>query len=255
MYNIRNIMSRKKSPRAFAIDTVDWKQHQLTFVSIESVSYIKDEKICPPGRFDRIAEVIDGADLTVVEYFTPELERTAYYMPMLGRLARRAIGPDRQYAPIAKIGHDSGARMGVADIANKPLYAAYAVLGASYLESPTGVHAVRPHAPERILPSLTDARRMLTAEAIVQEADRHQDGTRIAYIGAPAHVNRVSRYILGEQSWYDRRRLELYRHIPGLDKTLRVYEPAGDSWELTERHEILQRPLGSKALALYAEDC
>lgn len=241
--------SEEGSARAFAVETVDWNEHQLTFVSMENGRFANNREICPVDRFDRVAEVIDQADLTVVEYFIPEIERTTYRLPLIGPFSKYLIGPDGQYSPIARIGHELGARMGSADIANKPLYAAYAMPMMFYVEYPMGNHCIEPRARERFVPTPTDARRMLTAEAIMQETARHPEGTHIAYIGAPAHANRVARYILQDQTKLDRARLALYRHMPGLHKSLRIYEPNGESWQLAEKHKITRKPLGKAALS------
>lgn len=75
----------------------------------------------------------------------------------------------------------------------------------------------------------------------MQEADRHQEGTHIAYLGAPAHVYRVARYITQEQTRLDRARLGIYRHMPRLDKSMRIYEPDGAQWKLAEEHPVVSR--------------
>jgi len=234
-------------PRAFTVDTVPLNQHRITFVSMEGNEYSSKPELCPPDRMDRVADVLDEADLTIMEYFTPELKQTAYSMPVLGQLARKAIAPSSHYDRITELAYRQNQRIGVADIANRPRYVQYdlAFLSAEY---GTGVYMVNPHWPGRYFATPTDARRMLTAEAIKQEADRHPDGTHIAYIGAPAHVNRVARYITQELTWIDKARLTTYHdNLPGLDKALRIYEPNGEAWTLAARHDIARRPMGALA--------
>ncbi len=248
-------MSKHRAiPRAFKVETIPLDQHQVTFVSMEGDEWCGDQLIYPPDRLDRVHEVMNDADLTLVEYFPPELKDTAYSIPALGWLAKEIFAPSPHYIEIAKYGHKMGKRMGVADIANRPLFAVYGLFLINIVvEEYIGVNTVRSHQLDHILPTATDARRMLTAEAIMQEAERHPEGTHIAYIGAPAHVNRVARYLTHDQTVWDRARLALYRKLPGLDTCLRIYEPEGEEWRLAERHAITPRSLGSLTMAAASE--
>jgi hypothetical protein len=242
-------MAEYPSARDFAIDEVRWGRHLLSFVSMDDFhQYGASIAVCPPDRLERISGIMDRADLTVVPYFTPELQANVYSVPLIGGLLRSInfISPD--YFSIAEMGHSMGSRMGVADVANRFLY--YPMELATFaVEAPLGGLRVTPTRAERTFPTAVDARRIITAEAIAQEAGRHPEGVHITYIAAPAHVNRVSHYITEGETWFDSLRSESYRYLfPGLDMRLRVYVPEGENWQLEESHGVAHRPLGGLAV-------
>lgn len=92
-------------------------------------------------------------------------------------------------------------------------------------------------------------RRLLTAAALVDEADRHPDGLRVTYVASPAHTNRVREYVTAtEWSRLDRFRLAIYLKLPGLDQNLRIFHPTRKGWRPPERFPIVGRSLGKLAL-------
>lgn len=183
-----------------------------------------------------------------MEYFPPELEENIFSLRAIGRHVEK-IRPSRHYDAIADMAHVRGRRIGVADTANRPSFGAYYFSLLNMPDPFLSTQLVEPGKSERYYPTVTDGRRMITAEAIAQEAGRHPEGTRIAYIGAPAHVNRVMQYTQS-LTWLDRARLAYYRHgFPGLEKALRIYEPNGDEWRLAERHDIVRRRIGKVEMA------
>ena len=227
------------NPRAFTIDTARFGQHQLTMVSLEPRDeYFHDSAVFPPDRLGRTLEVMEKSDLTVVEYFPPELEQNAYRMPVIGPLAKKLIRPSDDYNYIESFGFANGLRMGSADIANRPAFLLYGILGGLVMEYALGLHRVEPYQDENIIPTPAEARRLLTAAAIVQECRRHPEGIHVTYIAAPAHVNRVREKIQQAPNEQDIRRLGLYTRLPFLDAVLRIYEPHGNLWRLTEQYQI-----------------
>lgn len=247
--------------RAFRIETLTRGGRTLNLVSLEA-DFIDDERVTPPDWEDRVASAIDEADVTVVEYFTPELEENIPYIHQLGPYSRQRMGV---YGKIAEIAHDKNVDMAVADIANKPLFQAYnmgtipalgaAAVGVSYRDNwlgrlvfessqlyiasmthqafrKTGTFGVEPSKVERFTPSATDARRVLTARGIDQMTNELPEDATVLYIAAPAHTSRVKMMLEQPKTMPDSAKALFYKNLVGLDRSVRVYSPIDDGWEL-----------------------
>lgn len=247
--------------RAFRIETLRRGGQTLNLLSLEA-DFIDDERITPPDWEERVACAIDEADVTVVEYFTPELEENMPYLHQLGSYSAQRMAT---YGKIAEMAHNKGVEVAVADIANKPLYQAYNMgvlpaigaaaigsqrrggffgtfgftMGEAYIASMTyqaaykkGTFDVEPSRMERFMPSANDARRALTARGIDQLANELSKDATVLYIAAPAHTSRVKMMLEQPRTAVDSAKAALYKNMAGLDRSLRVYSPAEEGWVL-----------------------
>jgi hypothetical protein len=257
-HNSTETLSRQRETLGnFNIQSVAYGPHQISLVSMEGVipCFAGDTALYPPDRMERVAEVMNEADLTTVPYFMPEIEKTVYAVPVLGAYARRWSNTPEysmaHYADIANLAHERGERIAVADIANRLSYGYYALNPVNLIAEiiMAGNHELTPSTRERYFATTIDARRMFTAEALKQEANRSPDGVHLAYIGAPAHVSRIKEYISRPLSRLDKWRLALYiESFSDMDSQLRIYEPAEGSWRLSARRDKISRPVGVQAL-------
>lgn len=239
----------------------------LELISLEA-DYIDNKSITPPNWQEHITEAIQHADMVFVEYFPPELEKIMPYLNELGEFSRKIVDV---YGTIATIAHEMGKPVAVADIANRPLYEAYhfglyPVIGAAAVASARlgtplgkvgfiageayvtsvayqssqrkGIYSVVPNSLEHFTPSANDARRALTARGITQTAQTLPPDTSLAYIAAPAHVNRVKAILTEPKTVADSAKAVAYKHLIGLDRSTRIYQPTEIGWELASKTPI-----------------
>jgi hypothetical protein len=243
-----NLHTESQDFGAFRAETTSLgPKHQLTCLAVESrAEYVP---FLPKDWSEQVEEHVKDADLVIAEYFPPELESTTYNIPVLGTIAvhysERNLGVYNRLADIAA-SHEK--QVAVMDPANKPLFRAYDTILPSavmYLVSGRrgkGVAGKEPDLAERIIPTATDARRMLTAAGIKQEAERWPDGGNFLYVAAPAHVKRVLGYLSqGEPGKLARMRSAAYhKATPGLDKEVRTYQHSTeDGWQLVGKDPII----------------
>jgi len=239
----------------------------LELLSIEA-DYIDDIRITPPSWEANAAKTIEHADVVFVEYFPPELERNIPQLHELGEYSRKITDT---YGRIADIAHAANKSIAVADIANRPLFEIYqmglypslgamavacarqggiagmagVVLSEAYIAGGAyqalrnvGVHSPTPSTIERYTPNATDARRALTARAIAQTAQALPSDTSLAYIAAPAHINRIKAMLTEQKTVADSAKAVIYKHLVGLDISTRLYIPTEDGWELVSNTPI-----------------
>jgi len=239
----------------------------LELISLEA-AYIDNEAITPPNWQEHITEAIQHADMVFVEYFPPELEKIMPYLNELGEFSRNIVDV---YSTIAAIAHEIGRPVAVADIANRPLYEAYhfglyPVIGAAAVASARlgtslgkagfiageafitsvayqssqrkGTYSVVPNSLEHFTPSANDARRALTARGIAQTSQTLPPDTSLAYIAAPAHVNRVKAMLTEPKTVADSAKAVAYKRLVGLDRSTRIYQPTETGWELVSKTPI-----------------
>lgn len=241
----------------FEVKSVTFGPHQISLVSMEGMlsAFSDDSALYPLDRMRQIGEIIDQADLTTLEYFPPEIERTVGVVPLLGAYAMKMSDTPEytiaHYADIANLAHEKDKHVGVADIANRFSYAYYALNPLNLImEMAANNHDIAPSARERYFATMTDARRMLTAEALKREADRNPQGAHLAYIGAPAHVQRIEKYITQPPGPLDKLRLALYASaLSNMDSQLRIYEPTDESWRLLARRKKIGQQMGAQAIS------
>lgn len=186
-------------------------------------------------------------------------------------------GIDSFFDRVSGIAHQSEVPIAVADIANKPLYEAYygamkygplasgaidiikavkdpsqrirALRGIvriaytfmqAYQESfQNGIfNNQRLSVFDRFLINLEDGRRIFTARALQQEAERRSRNDKpwsddLAYIGPRAHTLRIKHHLLNPKDPSANIRAQIYYALPGLDFSIRVYEPDNNSWRQT----------------------
>lgn len=226
--------------RKFMIEDVDYKGRGVKLVSIESESqYSKNPEVVPPDWDDQVASAMDDTKLVFMAYFPPELKKTAYSGKILGPLAELSgeLRIHEIYERVAQIAQETQKDVAVADIANKTSYLLYELPRAVEVGYEKAAYKLDPGQTERFIPSPVDARRMFTANGIMQEVERYPKNTKFMYVGAPAHTKRIKRYIEnannGTVSVLDTMRYTIYKNaMPGLDKTTRIYKPKknGDGW-------------------------
>lgn len=236
----------------------------LELISLEA-NYTDNEAITPPNWQEQVTEAIQHADMVFVEYFPPELEKIMPYLNELGEFSRNIVDV---YGTIAAIAHEIGRPVAVADIANRPLYEAYhfglyPVIGAAAVASARlgtplgkagfiageafitsvayqssqrkGTYSVVPNSLEHFTPSANDARRALTARGIAQTSQTLPPDTSLAYIAAPAHVNRVKAMLTEPKTVADSAKAVAYKRLVGLDRSTRIYQPTETGWELVSK--------------------
>lgn len=246
--------------RAFKRELLNHGNQTLELISLEA-NYMTNEAITPKDWREQITDSIERADMVFVEYFPPELEKIMPYLNGLGEFSRNIV---EIYGAIAAIAHDKGKPVAVADIANRPLYEAYHfglypligaaavassqlggtlgkagfIAGEAYVTSVAyqssqkkGTYGVKPNRLERITPGANDARRVLTARGIAQTAQTLPADASLAYIAAPAHINRVKVMLTEPKTVADSAKALAYKHLIGLNRSTRIYEPSNDSWK------------------------
>lgn len=243
--------------RQFSIRTADktgqnltYKGRNITLVSIESgMPYVQGRNDFVPNDWqEQLACAMDTVDLAFVEYLPTELRNTAYKDRVTGR-AYQAFGENMVepiYQPIADLARDKGIPLAVSDIGNRRAYLFYDFspvdrFSHNYMYS---ARQVKPTQSERYIPSGVDARRMFTAEGMKKTIEEMVPvGGSVMYIAAPAHVNRVEKYLTEKPMMLDKARQLLYKNIVfGVDPTTRIYQHDGTDWELTARSEPYYTP-------------
>lgn len=269
--SVANRQSHHEDPkelhkRSFKIETLKHGEQTLQLISFEA-TYAHDERITPRDWQEQIRQVIEQVDIVFVEYFPPELEQNIPYFGELGEYSR---GIGESYGTITELAHHLNIPVAVADIANKPLYELYqmgiypaigtvAVMSAyrgdalgkiGFAASQTfigssayqaalqkGKYALEPGTLERYTPDATDARRALTARAIMQTAREMPDAS-FAYIGAPAHIARIKTALTEPTTVPESAKALVYKSLIGLDRSTRIYEPTENGWELVSNIPI-----------------
>lgn len=253
--------------RSFKREILLHGQQTLELISLEA-RFINDEQITPRDWQEQITEAIERADVVFVEYFPPELEEIMSYFHSLGEFSRSIA---ETYGTIASIAHASNTPVAIADIANQPLYEAYhlgiypaigaaavacvhyggalgttgfiagqAYIGAAAYQAimQKGKYGLEPGLQEQLTPDALDARRVLTARGIEQTAQTLPPNASLAYIAAPAHVNRVKAMLTKPKTMPDSAKALVYKGLVGLDRSTRIYKPTEDGWELASNEPI-----------------
>jgi hypothetical protein len=229
-----------------------YKGVTVVVVGAEYTKRYMDRGTTPNNWESLIENEVEKASLVIVEYLPVELERTAFRHPLLGKLARvyaQSTNIEPFFTRITDMCRDKGKEIAVADIANTPQYMLYdfgykllplinqlvgipvALVGLVQEFTSTGHKSPTPTAVEKVIPAADEARRLLTAVAIMQEVERWDVGARLLYIAPPAHSSRVEKYISEGLGVSETVKLQLYKLMIGLEKSLRVYKPSsGGGW-------------------------
>lgn len=229
--------------RAFKVDTIAWNGHELTSMPIESEYKHKDNPdVRPPDWEEVVSEHLDHADMLVLPYFIPELERNLFCVPIAGHIARSyAYYSMDVYDRAAEIAAEKGKQVAIADPANKLSYSFHEWRPMNIVATAlhVGTHNVETTKWEKVVPTTTDGRRVFTAAAILQLAERYSEGGKFLYLAAAAHVNRVQDYV---QQGHSEKFHKLFRRhkrsLLGADKNIRLYEYSGSEWVLTEKQPL-----------------
>lgn len=222
---------------------------------------IANEEHRENARLHPALEAIAGAKGTkaiLVEYFSPELQRNAANFPIFGKILEKRskklknmqfkTGVSNQLAEIAK---ENDKPIAVADIANGPqYYYGYSLVPLTVFEASMSYYPLlatvtipyiinrvqeyssaghfdpkKIHGYEKILLDTEDARRIFTAEGIEQLASEYP-GSRILSAYPKGHAMRISNYLTNTEPTTRATKAvkkQLYRFIPGVDKSVRTY--------------------------------
>lgn len=219
--------------RQLNIESITWRDSQITFAGIESESkHMDNPDIVPWDWQDRLVSEARNAEHIFVEYFPPEIEQNLQWVPSLAkRMSKMYIDEHMQvYSFMADWAKNQQKDILCANIATMPRFALYEIYTNrkifGYVEySPS----------EQKYPSAINARRIFTARAIQQLITSQDNDTSVLYIAAPAHINRVNRYIQTEKHEEYAKRFSLYSKIffP-LDRNIRRFTYDSDEWLLDE---------------------
>lgn len=227
----------------FKIDTVPHQGHELTFVSIESdPDDLWNPAVTPPDWPRQIEGQMTAAEHVVVEYFPPEIHTNFRKFPFLRKKVAEYVEREMQpYSQIAIEGARQGHSITTADIATTLAFFPREIIdmyNPVQRRQPTRRVNIQPGEQNR--PTPTDARRSFTARAIQQLLDQAEVETSLLYVAAPAHVNRVKRYVTNPTE-QDEVNFEAYRHqFRRMDQRIRTYDfRNGCGWVLTAAQDIV----------------
>lgn len=234
---------RKEEYRKFHIEEISYNNRQVTVVSLETVNqYLKNPEIVPSDWSSQIAQAMDKTSLLFLEYFPHELERTAFSSRITGSHVKEVFtnrNVSQMYGEIATHAKQRNIPVASCDTANKLGYLFHEGIsdivngGFTTLQFyfDTGVYYPRPNWTDVVSLHTVEAKRMFTAQGIMQEAERYPEGSSFLYVGAPAHASRIAKYISKGFTHNERGKYDLYKKFSvGLDTNTRIYKPYGDSW-------------------------
>jgi hypothetical protein len=232
--------------RGVKIELVQLEHHPVGFrngLEIEDV----------PGNWREIVgKEFEGAKTVFLEYFPPDM-RGAKNIPVIGFFVgmwQKQKGVS-MFGEMGEMAATIGARVAVADVARGPMYAWQELA----VDQPRWREEIRKlseeqraeyggrydeiHPLEMNQPWAVDARRLMTARAMMQEARGMQAGERLVWVGAPAHGLRIENYIKrqiesetrGEVSPSEEsEKIKKYKSTPGFDCRVRYYEKGKWGW-------------------------
>lgn len=217
---------------------------RLDVIAVESRPSFVDQ--LPDDWQDDIKRKMQSADLIVPEYFMPEIrDRLEHSDPLTKATARNYSQTHHHVYEFVAEAAAPDMQIAAMDIANRPSFMTYELLPhiaamqtISRLRN-KGIAGATPDLAERLLPTHTDARRMITARGLEQEAERWRDDSSqeqrsFLYIAAPAHVRRVLGYLSMPQNPLERWRESVYKHVlVGCEETVRTYQYETDSSDNT----------------------
>ncbi len=246
-----------QDPYALNLDTIKFGSSNIHLLSCDHMP----NKTPTQNPWPEIASQIQNSSLVFVEYFPPELETTAYNSRFIGRLAQEVgdySGINSFFNEVASLAVRYKKDVAITDIANKPLYELYnfslrmwfgpCILGSSLILSShyalylssflalaacytfTGTYLNESNYPskyESLFIDLNNARRLITAKALIQSAQESPDSETL-YIAPHAHNRRIKQYIENHEGLSVRLKTKAYSLLPGLDKKTRVYRHSTD---------------------------
>ena len=251
-------------PNALQIESLNIKGVNIALVSCDH----QPEKMPKVDPWQAIEGEIQKASLVFVEYFPYELESTVYNNPIWGKLAKaagNAKGIDQFFNRVGELAVKHEKEIAVADIANGPKYSIYhtglraipgpllmsvapdkfgSFLGVCGLVYGNGMNMqeflrigafdLKRKDFERFIIDMEDARRLLTAKGIRQEADRRVEGSQLTYIAPRAHVSRVKWYLEHPDDIVSNTKAKAYSLAVGLPRSTRIYKNSKmfHSWQL-----------------------
>lgn len=245
-----------KETGLFATEKILMGTTTVVFMACEHNGYNQNS-----GLPKEIDDEIKNSSLVFVEYFPPELARKVYSVPGIGNMAKfladEAVnGVNPFFNKILETAATYKKSVAVADIANGLEYMAYHGLlrsipgGATLLLGyeniifrevglgllwggmltnlqealRTGVYGKNRSWWEKFVVDMEDARRLITARGIEQEALK-RPGAQIALVSPRAHVDRIKWYLKNPNDSVSKAKEKIYSLFVGLDKSTRIYKP------------------------------
>jgi len=276
MVNIRtpDIGEDLNDPNRLQIDRIEINGVNVALVSCDH----EPTKMPKEDPWRTIEGEIARSSLVFVEYFPPELERTVYSNPIIGKIVKNrgnTTGINPFFTKIELMCRYLNKEIAVADIANSLNYSAYygltreigpisaALLGTGRISgSPeiiipstilalsmsimglqeafkVGIFDLERKKLEQYYLDMEDARRLLTAKGIEQEAQRRKGGSQLVYISPRAHVSRVMWYLQNPQDLPSKIKGKIYSLATGLPRSTRIYkfDDKHQCWNLTSNVE------------------
>jgi len=253
-----------RDPNALLIETVGIRGIDIHLVSCDH----QPGKLPKKDPWGVIESVVRVSSLVFVEYFPHELQHSVYNNPLWGKLAQagsRAKGIDLFFNRLTDLCVKYDKQIGVADIANSGIYSVYhgmmrvlpsagllltenreamaGILGLSMLWSfgmnfqelaQIGMFDLERKKFEKFMIDMEDARRLLTARGIQQEAERQVGESDMTYIGPRAHVSRIKWYLEHPEDYSSKVKGKIYSFAFGVPRSTRIYKKSHmfGTWQL-----------------------
>ncbi|HBB43906.1 MAG TPA: hypothetical protein DIU47_01430 [Candidatus Pacebacteria bacterium] len=251
-------------PNALQIERLN-----INGVTISLVSCDHQPELMPEvDPWQAIEGEIQKSSLVFVEYFPYELESSVYNNPIWGKLAKdagEAKGLNSFFNKVSGLATKYGREIAVSDIANGPMYSIYHG-GLRFALSPLlisvdpgkfgsflafcsmlngvgmniqevlriGAFDLERKKFEKFIIDMEDARRLLIAKGIRQEAERRNEGSQLSYIAPRTHVSRVKWYLEHPDDIVSNTKAKVYSLAIGLPRSTRIYKNSKKfhSWQL-----------------------
>lgn len=251
-------------PNALQVEHLNINGVNISLVSCDHQPR-KMPKIDP---WQAIEGEVQRSSLVFVEYFPYELESTVYNNPIWGKLARAtgdAKGINQFFNRVGELAVKHEREIAVTDIANGPKYSIYyaglraipgpllmsvapdkfgSFLGVCGLVYGQGINMqelfrigafdLERKNFEKFIFDMEDARRLLTARGIRQEAERRAKGSQLTYIAPRAHISRIKWYLENPDDIVSNTKAKVYSLAVGLPRSTRIYKNSKmfHTWQL-----------------------
>lgn len=237
--------------RRFQIETINYKGREIVVISMEHEKrYRNDPELVPPDWISQVQDKITNSSLLFVEYFVPDIMSQLPGVPPVDRYIKQYTEEriEPVYGKIEALAREIDIPIATAEVGASYPYAFYELLTqaprrisimARNLPSVTkeekilpllnsGSFGVKATKTENYFPYSINMRRILTSLAIMQEAERRKEGSKIALFTAPAHANRIKEHLKSGLNSWQKITAGIGRHLPGLNSNLRIYKPLSD---------------------------
>lgn len=242
-----NYESVYRSEGETKISSHEYHGHKITTIGIEH--RLDDDGQFPGDSKKEIAKVLDNSSGSTLflEYAIPDLQRHLLLEPVMGIMAKKLWIDNEKlfewFGEVTRMAGERGMRIAVADPASNSGYA-YAEfyglkkwndeskkLDPNVFIGPMSGDNTPITEREMNTPNAIDARRLLTARALMQHCLTQNEGA--VYISPPAHTLRVDNYI---------ERQKQAEEIKALTE-IRDFKNSGNKDDLNKLKRYLKNPL------------